>query len=132
MSRDMGAEERSLPQLLSDMTTELATLMRKELQLARVETKEEVTKAGKAGGLFAGAGLAAYMALLLFSFAAAWGLANIMPTGLAFLLVGVVYVVVAAVLYAQARKALKQVSPVPEQTVETLKEDVEWAKARKR
>ena len=132
MSRDMGAEERSLPQLLSDMTNELGTLMRKELQLARVETKEEVTKAAKAGGLFAGAGLAGYMALLLFSFAAAWGLANIMPTGLAFLLVGVVYAVVAAVLYLRARKAIKQVSPVPEQTVETLKEDVEWAKARKR
>ena len=132
MARDMGSEERSLPQLLSDMTNELGTLMRKELQLARVETKEEVTKAAKAGGLFAGAGLAGYMALLLFSFAAAWGLANVMPTGLAFLLVGVVYAVVAAVLYLRARKAIKQVSPVPEQTVETLKEDVEWAKARKR
>jgi hypothetical protein len=54
-----------------------------------------------------------------------------MPRALAFLIVAVVYAVAAAVLISQGRRRLKQVNPVPQQTVETLKEDVQWAKAQK-
>ena len=122
---------RTLPQLLSEMTGEVGALVRKELELAKVETKLEVSNAAKAGGLFGGAALAGHMALLFLSLAAAWGLAAALPRGVAFLIVGLLYAMAAAALFVVARTRAKQVNPVPEQTVETLKEDVEWLKAQR-
>jgi hypothetical protein len=122
---------RTLPQLLSEMTGEVGALVRKELELAKVETKLEVSNAAKAGGLFGGVALAGHMALLFLSLAAAWGLAAALPRGVAFLIVGLLYAIAAAVLFVVARARAKQVNPVPEQTVETLKEDVEWLKAQR-
>jgi hypothetical protein len=124
-------DERTLPQLIGEMTSEIGELVRKEFQLAKAETKEEVSKAAKAGGMFGGAALAGHMALLLLSFAAAWGLAEIVPRGVGFLIVGLLYAIAAGVLFVVARTRVKQVDPVPEQTVETLKEDVEWIKAQR-
>jgi uncharacterized membrane protein YqjE len=125
---DHLVEERSLGELMGDLSRDMSTLVRKELELARIEIKEEVSNVGKAGGILGGTALAGYMALVMISFAIAWGLAAVMPTGFAFLLVGLVYAVVAAVLYSKGRAELQKVRPVPEQTVETLKEDVQWAR----
>jgi hypothetical protein len=61
------------------------------------------------------------------SFAAAWGLAALLPVGVAFFLVGVVWAIAAGVLAVRGRKKLQEVHPVPEQTVETLQEDKQWA-----
>lgn len=122
------AGDRSLGELFGQFSADLSTLFRKEIELAKVEVRDELATGRRAGlsiGIAAGAGA---MALLLVSFAAAWGLAAVMPTGLAFLIVGVVYAVVALVLFQRAREALKEFRPVPEQTVETLKEDLQWAK----
>jgi uncharacterized membrane protein YqjE len=118
--------DASLGELFGRMTNDFSTLVRKEMELAKVEMKEEVGRAGKAGSAFGGAAAAGLMALILLSFAVAWGLAEIMPEGFAFLIVGAVYAVVAAVLFSAGRKKLQQVNPVPEQTVETLKEDAQW------
>ncbi|HEX9994156.1 MAG TPA: phage holin family protein [Acidimicrobiales bacterium] len=118
--------EVSLGELFGRMTSDFSTLVRKEMELAKVELKEEAKQAGKAGGAFGAAGLAGFMALLLLSFALAWGLAEIMPEGFAFLIVGAIYAIAAAVLFGKARKQMQQVNPVPEQTVETLKEDAQW------
>ena len=74
------------------------------------------------------AGLLGLMAFVLLSFAAAWGLAEVVPAGVAFLIVGGAYGLVALALLALGRQRLKTAKPVPEQTVETLKEDVAWAK----
>ena len=123
--------DKSLSELFSTMTSDLSTLMRKEVELAKAETKQEVAKAGKAAGMFGGTAVAGFMALLLISFAAAWGLAEVIEPGWAFLVVGLIYAVVAAVLAMQGKKKMQEVNPVPEKTVETLKEDVEWTKARK-
>ncbi|MDQ3354175.1 MAG: phage holin family protein, partial [Actinomycetota bacterium] len=68
----------------------------------------------------------------LLSFAAAWGLAAVLPTGFAFLIVGVIYAAVAAVLLVKAKVKSSEISMVPQQTVETLKEDVQWARALRR
>jgi uncharacterized membrane protein YqjE len=125
------AGDRPLGQLLSDMTTELGTLVRQEIQLAKVETKEELARTGKAAGSLAGAAIAAHMALLFLSFAVAWLLDQAINRALAFAIVGVVYVIGAAVLVAAGRRQAKLINPVPQQTVATLKEDVQWAKARK-
>ncbi len=129
MTTDHGPpQERSLGQLFGDLTGDMSELFRKEVELARVEVKQEVGRAGKAVVPAAGAAGAAVLAVLMLSFALAWGLAAIMPTGFAFLVVGVLYGIAAAVLFPMAKTRLQAVSPVPEQTIETLKEDVQWAK----
>lgn len=122
--------EASLGQLFGELTSEMSNLFRQELELAKVEAKHELGNAGKGAGMLAGAGVAAWIALLMLSLALAWLLDQAMNRALAFLLVGVLWVVVAAVLAARGRRTMKQVEPLP-QTMTTLKEDVQWAKAQK-
>lgn len=124
-------EEPSLGDLLSEVASDVSALVRKELELARVELTEEARKAGKAGGMLAATGLLAHLALLLLAFAAAWGLDEVMPAGLAFLIVGVVVGLVAAGLYEQSRSRLRTLRPAPEQTIETMKEDVQWVRQQR-
>jgi hypothetical protein len=123
--------DASLGELFSKLTSDLSGLVRDEVQLAKVELKDDISKAGKAGGMFGGAALAGYMAVVLLSFAAAWGLAEVMAAGWAFLVVGVVWALVGALLYVQARQRLREVDLKPEQTIDTLKEDVQWARNQK-
>jgi uncharacterized membrane protein YqjE len=129
-SREPLEADKSVGELFSELTGDLGTLLRKEVELAKVETKEEVRRAGKAGAMFAGAGIAAYTALLFLSFTLAWLLDEVMHVALAFLVVAVIHGLAAAALAMQGRNKIKQVQPVPE-TVATLKEDVEWAKAQR-
>ena len=126
------ADDRSLQELWSDLTSQTGNLLRQEVQLAKMETKEELGRAARAGALFSAAGVSALLAVVLISTAAAWGLAVVMPAGVAFLLVGLVYVLAAVILLAQARKRAASVDFPPRQTAETLKEDVQWARALRR
>jgi hypothetical protein len=121
-------EERSLSELLSDVTGEIATLFRKEVELARAETSEQISRAAKAGAMLGAAAVIGFLTLILLSFAAAWGLSEIVPEGVAFLIVGLAFGVVAAVLASAGKKKIASVSPVPDQTVQTLKADVQVAK----
>jgi uncharacterized membrane protein YqjE len=114
--------DRSVGELFGRLTKDLGELFRSEVQLAKVETKEEVQRAGKAAGMLAAGGFAGYLALLFVSLAIALWLAQVMNTGLAFFLVGVVYAAVAGGLLARGRRQMKAVDPVPHQTVETLKD----------
>ena len=125
------AADASLGDLFSDLTTDMSALLRDELSLAKVELKEEITKVGRAGGMFGGAALAGYMTIVLLSFAAAWGLAEVMAVGWAFLIVAVIWGAAAALLYLRGRDQLQKVHPKPEQTIDTLKEDIRWAKNQK-
>jgi uncharacterized membrane protein YqjE len=124
-------DDRSLGQLLSDVTKELQALVRKEFELAKAEAKEELQEAASAGKRFGIAAVIGYLALVMLSFAAAWALTAVMPTGWAFFAVGVVFGAVAAVMALRGRRQLQEFHAVPEETVETLKEDVEWLKSRK-
>lgn len=121
-------ENASLGQLFSRLSEDLSTLMHQELDLAKTEMKEEASKAGKGAGLLGGTGVAALFGLLMLSFAAAWGLAAAIPTGWAFLIVAVIYLAAAGVLFVKGRTELRSVRPVPEKTVETIKEDAQWAR----
>lgn len=123
-------EGRSVGELLGQVTGDLSKLMRQEVALAKVELKEEAAKAGKAGGLLGGAGAVGYLVLVFLSLALMFALDNAMGIGWAALLTAVVLGIIAAVLFVIGRGKLKQVNPKPEQTVETLKEDVQWAKNR--
>lgn len=133
-----GPENQSLGELFSRVTSDLSSLVRQEMQLAKVEIKQEVRQAGKAGGLLGGGAVAGYMALLFLSAAIAILIALLLSSTLSefaryligFVIVGVIYAIVAAVLLSKGRKEAQQVDPVPEQTVQTLKEDVQWAKTQ--
>ena len=122
-------EERSIGELLGAMTSDLSTIIRKEVELAKVEVKEEAQKAGKGAGLLGAGGFAAHLALLFASFALAFGLDALMWRWIAFSIVAVIYAVAAFVLFKAGQKELKAVQP-PRQTIDTVKEDVQWARAQ--
>jgi hypothetical protein len=122
--------EASLGELVSEMSSELSTLFRKEIELAKTEARDELKQAGKASGMFGGAALAGWMAVLLLSLALAWLLDQAMNTALAFAIVGVVWAVAAFILLRAGRNAFARVRGLPT-TRDTIKEDVEWAKAQK-
>jgi len=122
--------ESSLGELFSEMTSELSTLFRQEVQLAKTEAKDEASRAAQGVGMFAGAGVAAWMMLLFVSFALAWLLDQAMNTALAFLIVGLLWAVAGVVLYLVGKRRFKQVEPLPT-TMQTIKEDVEWARQQK-
>jgi ABC-type uncharacterized transport system permease subunit len=125
------AADKSLSELFSTMTAELGTLVHQEIALAKVETKEEVGHAAKAAGLLGGAALTGWMAWLFASLALTWLLDQWINRALAFAIVGVLYATVAGALFTTGRARAKHIDPVPRQTVETLKEDAEWAKAQR-
>ncbi len=122
-------DEPTLGELVAGMTADMSLLMRKELELAKAELRVEAKDAGKAAGTLGAAAVTGYFFLLFISLAVAWGLTEIVPEGVAFLIVAIVYGIAAAVLASSGKKKLAEVKG-PQQTVETLKEDAEWAKAR--
>ena len=115
-------EGTSVGQLIGEVTKDLSTLMRQELELAKVEVKTEAKKAGQGAGMFGVAGFAGYMLLLFLSFALWWALENAMDAGLAALIVAIIWGVVGAVMYVMGKKKFSQVHPKPERTVETLQQ----------
>jgi uncharacterized membrane protein YqjE len=126
-----ASDGRSLGEIVGDLSTDLTTLVKQELTLARTELKEEAAKAGKGAGMLGGAGIAGLLALILGSFALAYLLDNWMPVELAFLIVTLLWAIVGAVLAARGRKELKNANPQLPETQQTLKEDAAWARAQK-
>jgi len=121
---------RSVGDLISEVTTDLTTLMRQELDLAKAEVKQEVTTAGKAAGMLGAAGFAGYMVALFLSLALWWALANGMDEGWAALVVAAIWGVAAAVLAVLGRSRMRQVNPKPERTVQTLQQVPDALKGR--
>ena len=115
------ADNASLGELLGDVTRDLSTLMRQEVELAKAELKQSATKAGKGSGMLAGAGVAGHFVLLFLSLGLMFALGALMPLGWAALIVAVVWGIIAAVLASIGRKELKQIKGLP-QTGETLSE----------
>ncbi|MEU1039872.1 phage holin family protein [Streptomyces sp. NPDC005551] len=128
MAPEPRGQDPSVGELLSEVASDVQTLFRQEAELAKIEIRQEAAKAGKAAGMYGGAGFGGYMVALFASLAAMYGLANVMDTGWAALIVAAVWAVVAAVLFSKGRSRMREVSPKPEQTMETLKEDAQWAR----
>lgn len=124
-------DSRSLGEIVGDLSNDLTTLVKAELDLARTELKAEATKAGKGAGMLGGAGVAGLLALILASFALSYLLDNWMPVELAFLITTLLWVVVAAGLASRGRSELKKSNPALPKTQRTLKEDAAWVKAQK-
>ena len=133
LSSTEDPRERSLPELLKRLSAETTQLVHQELDLAKVELTQKGRQAGAGAGLFGTAaalglaGLGALTACIILALNA------VLPAWLAALIVAAVYGVIAAVLGVQGRDRVKQATPLaPEQTIETVKEDVEWAKTQTR
>ena len=118
----------SLGELFGRLGSDLGDLLSTQVELARTELKEEANRVGQTAGAFGAAALLGYLALALACFAAAWGLAEVMPEGLAFLIVAVVVGVIAGVLAMRGRSKLEEAREVAPQTIESIKEDVEWTR----
>jgi len=115
------AETSSLGDLLGDVTRDMSTLMRQEVELAKVELKQSATRAGKGAGMLAGAGVAGHFVLLFLSLALWWALGELMGLGWSGVVLAVIWGIVAAVLAAKGRKELNAIKGMP-QTAETLQE----------
>jgi uncharacterized membrane protein YqjE len=125
--------DRSLPELLRQLSQETTQLVHQELELAKAELQQKGKQAGAGAGMFGGAGALGLAALGALTACFILALATVMPAWLAALIVAVVYGIIAFVLVKQGQAKLKQATPpVPEQTIETVKEDVEWAKTQMR
>ena len=126
---DVG--QRGVGELVREVAQDLTKLFNQELELAKTEVKIEAKKAGKTAGAFGGAGVAGYFAVLFASLTLMFALAHWWdsPTWAA-LAVTVLWGIAGAVLFARARKQAQTINPVPETTVQTLKEDAQWAKTR--
>lgn len=123
-----SADGRSIGQLLGEVSDDLSQLFRHEVELAKAELRTEAKKAGGAAGMLGAAGVAAHMTAVLASLALMFALGAVMPLGWAALIVAVLWAIVALVMYTRGRARMRTVSPVPQQTVETLKEDARWLK----
>jgi uncharacterized membrane protein YqjE len=125
--------DRSLGELLKQLSQETTQLVHQELELAKAELQHKGKQAGAGAGMFGGAGALGLAALGALTACLILALDTVMPAWLAALIVAVVYGIVAFVLVKQGQAKIKQATPpVPEQTIETVKEDVEWARTQMR
>jgi uncharacterized membrane protein YqjE len=125
--------DRSLGELLKQLSEQTTRLVHQELELAKAELQQKGKEAGAGAGMFGGAGAIGLAALGALTACFILALNAIMPAWLAALIVAVLYGIIAFVLVKQGQARMKRaVPPVPEQTIETVKEDVEWARTQMR
>jgi len=127
-----GEDQRPLSVLIGQVLGDVSRIVQAELRLARTELGEQARKAGKAGGLFGAAAVTGLLAAGCFVAACIAALALLMAVWLAAVVVGIALGIAAAGAYAAGRKRLQDVDVVPQQTVRTVREDIEWAKQRNR
>ena len=121
-------QDRSIGELFSELANETGLLIRQEIALAKVELSQKATRVGRNVGYLVLGGAVAYAALLALLAAIIILLANFMSAWIAALIVAVVIGIIGAVLISKALADLKKTDVAPRQTVETLKEDAQWAK----
>ena len=127
--RDM--DDRSVADLLKQLSDQTATLVRQELELAKTELTTKGKRAGIGAGMFGGAGLFGLYALGALTACFILALDKAVAGWLAALIVCAVYAAIAGVLALTGKGKVQQATPpVPEQTVDSVKEDVEWTKQR--
>jgi len=126
-----AGDPRSIGEIVADISTDLTTLVRQELELAKTELKQEAAEAGKGAGLLGGAGVAGHLVLVFLSLAVMFLLDDWMTVELAALIIAALWAIVAAALALTGRKALQESNPQLPQTQQTPKEDVAWARAQK-
>jgi len=132
MQTRQGREEPSLGELFAELTREMSTLVRQEVALARVEMTQKASRAGRNVGFLALGGAVAYAGFLALMAAVILLLAQLMPFWVSALVVGLVVAGIGYFLVRKGLDALKQEDLAPRQTIESLKDDVAWAKEQTR
>jgi uncharacterized membrane protein YqjE len=127
---DIG--DRSLADIIENIVGNIQGIIRSEIRLAKTEVQEEAAKAGKAGGILAGGAVLALYALGFLLLTCLYALEIALAPWLAGLIMMILVGVGAAVLISAGLKKMKQVHPRPDQTIQTIKENLEWAKERVR
>jgi uncharacterized membrane protein YqjE len=123
--------ERSMGELFKQLSDELSTLVRQELRLAQAEMTQKGKRAGVGAGMFGGAGVSVLLALATFTACVVALLSKAMDVWVAALIVAAVWAAVAAALALTGRQRINESAPpLPEQTVDSVKEDVQWAKTQ--
>jgi len=123
--------QHSTGELVKQLSEQTTTLMRKEIELAKAELSAKGKVAGEGAGMFGGAAVVGLLALGVLTAMIVALLDKAMDFWVAALIVAVVYGAIAAVLALAGRDRVKKgMPPAPEQTVETVKEDVQWAKSQ--
>ena len=122
--------DRGLGELVKDLASQTSTLVRQEIQLAQAEVTQKGKLAGKGAGMLAGAGVTALLGLGALTAMLIVALDSFLPLWLAALIMTLVWFAVAAALAVSGKAALQSATPPVPQTVETLKEDIQWAKTR--
>jgi hypothetical protein len=122
--------DKSLGELLSELTSGFSRMFRQEIALARTEVREATTHAIRDVVFLALGVLVLYAAFYLFLAAAVVGLAEVVPVWLSAIIVGVIVSIVGYILLQKGIKDLKARRFKPEQTIESLKEDKDWARAK--
>ena len=123
--------DRSIGDLLKQLSQETATLARKEVELARAEITQNAKQAGVGAGMFGGAGIAGLLALGSLTACLIALLSTAMEVWIAALIVTVLWSVIAGVLALIGRNKVQEATPPVEQTVDSIKEDVQWAKTQR-
>jgi Putative Actinobacterial Holin-X, holin superfamily III len=128
---ESGLRDRPIGEVAKELTSDLSLLVRQEIELAKAEMTAKGRTAAPGLGMFGGAGLVGLCAAGALTASLVIVLSLFLPDWLAALIVGAVLTVAAYVLARQGKERVAQAgTPVPEQTIETVKEDVEWAKTR--
>jgi uncharacterized membrane protein YqjE len=125
-------DEKSLGDLFSELAGQTTALVRQEIKLAKVELGQKASQAGKDVGLIGLGGAVAYAGLLAVLAGVILALGNVIPVWMSALIVGVVALAVGYFLSQQHLNALRRLDAIPHATIETLKEDKEWAKEQMR
>ncbi|MEA2261026.1 MAG: hypothetical protein QOJ51_3851 [Acidobacteriaceae bacterium] len=124
----MATGDRSISAILQDVLRNLQEIVRSEVRLAKTEVREEVTKAQSAALLMVVGALCGIFTMFFLLLAALYALTFVVPNWAAALIIAAVLTAVAAITMIAGIKQLKRVHPAPEKTVETIKENVKWAK----
>lgn len=129
----MSVEDKSTADLLKDLSSELTTLIHQEVALAKTELAEKGKKVGAGAGMFGGAAVVGLLAAGAFVTAAIAGIATVLSVWVAALIVGGALLALAGMLALTGGVELsKGTPPVPEEAIESTKEDVEWLKTQAR
>jgi uncharacterized membrane protein YqjE len=123
--------ERPIGDLVKQLAGQTSTLVRQEIDLAKAELTEKGRVAGQGAGMFGGAAVVGLLAAGALTACVILALSEVVPDWLAALIVALVLGAVAAVLAMQGRDRVRRATPPVQQTVETVKEDVEWAKSQR-
>jgi uncharacterized membrane protein YqjE len=129
-ANNTDARERPLGELVKDLAGQTSTLVRQEIQLAQAELTAKGKLAGRGAGMLAAAAVAVLLALIALTAGLIAALDTGLPLWLSALIVMLLWGIVGAVLAARGRKELQQATPPVPQTVETVKEDIQWAKTQ--